>query len=115
MKIDGRTLDHATLEQVRLMAIKRVREGEEPTAVIASYGFCRTTIYKWMHLKGGPWARPEGIEFHPGYRPSAQSEASPGKASLSLDQWSRSASVRTGLWIVDARHSVRPDRAEVGY
>src|SRR6202158_4437977 len=53
MKIDGRTLDHATLEQVRLMAIKRVREGEEPTAVIASYGFCRTTIYKWMHLRAG--------------------------------------------------------------
>jgi len=30
MKIDGRTLDHATLEQIRLMAIRRVREGEDP-------------------------------------------------------------------------------------
>ena len=53
MRIDGRTLDHATLEQIRLMAIKRVREGEEPTAVIASFGFCRTTIYKWMNLAAG--------------------------------------------------------------
>jgi transposase len=53
MKIDGRTLDHATLEQIRLMAMKRVREGEEPTAVIASFGFCRTTIYKWMNLTAG--------------------------------------------------------------
>ena len=53
MKIDGRTLDHSTLEQIRLMAITRVREGEEPTAVIASYGFCRTTIYKWMNLTAG--------------------------------------------------------------
>ena len=53
MRIDGRTLDHATLEQIRLMAMKRVREGEEPAAVIASFGFCRTTIYKWMSLAAG--------------------------------------------------------------
>lgn len=53
MKLDGRTLDHATLEQIRLMAMRRVREGEEPTAVIASFGFCRTTIYKWMKLVAG--------------------------------------------------------------
>ena len=30
------------------MAIERVREGESPAAVIASYGFNRTTIYKWI-------------------------------------------------------------------
>ncbi len=48
MKRDGRTLDRATLETIRLMAIERVREGEAPTDVIASYGFNRTTIYKWM-------------------------------------------------------------------
>ena len=53
MKLDGRTLDHATLEQIRLMAIRRIREGEEPATVIASYGFCRTTIYKWMKLAAG--------------------------------------------------------------
>ena len=38
MKIDGRTLDHATLEQIRLMAIRRVCEGEDPGTVIASVG-----------------------------------------------------------------------------
>lgn len=48
MKRDGRTLDHATLETIRLMAIERVREGESPATVIASYGFNRTTIYKWI-------------------------------------------------------------------
>lgn len=53
MKIDGRTLDHATLEQIRLMAIRRVREGEDPGVVIASYGFNRTTIYKWMDKAAG--------------------------------------------------------------
>ena len=30
------------------MAVERVREGEAPSTVMASYGFCRTTIYKWL-------------------------------------------------------------------
>ena len=56
MKIDGRTLDHATLENIRLMAVRRVGEGEKPGDVIKSYGFQRTTIYKWLRearKKGG--------------------------------------------------------------
>ena len=48
MKRDGRTLDHQTLEAIRLMAVERVREGEAASEVIAAYGFNRTTIYKWI-------------------------------------------------------------------
>lgn len=48
MKRDGRKLDHQTLETIRLMAVERVREGERPSAVVSSYGFSRTTIYKWL-------------------------------------------------------------------
>jgi transposase len=48
MKRDGRTLDHATLETIRTMAVERVREGERPSEVIASYGFHRCTIYGWL-------------------------------------------------------------------
>ena len=48
MEIDGRTLAHDTLETIRMMALRRVREGEAPSAVIRSYGLCRTTIYKWL-------------------------------------------------------------------
>lgn len=48
MKRDGRTLDHRTLEEIRRMAVQRVREGERPSTVVAAYGFCRTTIYKWL-------------------------------------------------------------------
>ena len=53
MKRDGRKLDHKTLEEIRLMAVERVREGEDPSVVIASYGFCRTTIYKWLRAAKG--------------------------------------------------------------
>ena len=35
------------------MAVDRVRDGEEPSTVIASYGFCRTTIYKWLRASSG--------------------------------------------------------------
>lgn len=56
MKRDGRTLDHATLETIRLMAVERVREGEAPSTVIASYGFSRTAIYKWLAAAAKPGA-----------------------------------------------------------
>jgi transposase len=49
MKRDGRELDHRTLETIRFMAVERVREGEPPSSVIASYGFCRTTIHRWLN------------------------------------------------------------------
>jgi hypothetical protein len=48
MKRDGRSFDHRTLEAIRLMAVERVRDGEAASAVIAAYGFSRTTIYKWL-------------------------------------------------------------------
>jgi len=53
MKRDGRTLDHGTLETIRTMAVARVREGERPSVVIASYGFHRCTIYRWLQAARG--------------------------------------------------------------
>ncbi len=53
MTRDGRTLDHGTLETIRTMAVERVREGERPSDVIASYGFHRCTIYPWLTATRG--------------------------------------------------------------
>src|SRR5579864_5679951 len=53
MKRDGRTLDHQTLEEMRRMAVQRVREGERPAAVMASFGLHRTVIYKWLNAAAG--------------------------------------------------------------
>jgi len=48
-KIDGRTLDHKTLEHLRKLAVKRVIEdGEAPSAVMESLGMSRTAIYPWL-------------------------------------------------------------------
>jgi transposase len=37
------------------MAVRRVQEGERPSAVIRAYGLCRTSIYKWLRAaqRGG--------------------------------------------------------------
>jgi transposase len=54
MTRDGRSFDHRTLEAIRMMAVERVRDGERPASVIASYGFNRTTIYKWLKAASKP-------------------------------------------------------------
>jgi len=47
--IDGRTLDHNTLNHIRIQAVRRVIEdGESPSEVMRSYGLCRTSIYPWL-------------------------------------------------------------------
>ena len=48
MKVDGRSWSHEMAEEIRRLAVSRVRSGESPSAVIASYGLCRTTIYRWL-------------------------------------------------------------------
>ena len=41
-------MDHKTLETIREMAVRRVLDGEKAADVMASYGFGRTSIYKWL-------------------------------------------------------------------
>lgn len=55
MIIDGRMLSHEASETIRIMAIRRVNEGERPSEVIQSYGLCRTAIYRWLRAakRGG--------------------------------------------------------------
>jgi len=46
MKRDGRTLAHNTLEEMRVLAVQRMSEGEHPEAVAASFGMNRSWAYK---------------------------------------------------------------------
>lgn len=38
-------------EEVRRLSVARVHAGERPSAVIASFGLCRTTIYRWLRAE----------------------------------------------------------------
>lgn len=46
MKRDGRRVSRVALEEMRLMALDRLREGESPAAVAASFGLHRSWAYK---------------------------------------------------------------------
>ena len=68
MKIDGRTLDHKTLEHLRITAVRRVVEDHQaPSAVMESMGLCRTSIYRWLrrHQQDGWEALAEKIAQGP--------------------------------------------------
>jgi transposase len=49
-KIDGRHLDHATNEFIRKNAVRRYLSGESASAIMSGYGYCETTIYKWISI-----------------------------------------------------------------
>jgi hypothetical protein len=42
MKKDGRQHDRKTQEAIRMMAMKRIAEGEDVTTVMGRLGLCRT-------------------------------------------------------------------------
>jgi transposase len=65
MKRDGRGFDHRTLEAIRLMAVERVRDGERPSSVVASFGFSRTTIYKWIRAAATPGVGLKALHSRP--------------------------------------------------
>ena len=54
-KIDGRALDHRTLEEIRIRAVRQVEAGQSPEDVIRALGFGRTVIYDWLakYREGG--------------------------------------------------------------
>jgi transposase len=66
MKIDGRKHNHETLETMRIMAVRRVREGEAPSAVMKSYGLCRTSIYRWLRAAQAGGEKALHSRRHPG-------------------------------------------------
>lgn len=46
--VDGRKLDHKTLEAIRIRAVQSVQSGQSPETVIAALGMTRRIIYKWI-------------------------------------------------------------------
>lgn len=53
MKRDGRTLAHNTLEEMRVLAVRRMSEGEHPADVAASLGLNRSWAYKCRAAASG--------------------------------------------------------------
>jgi len=52
---DGRKLDHKTLEQLRLRAVRQIEQGAHPEDVAAALGMTRAAVYGWLakYREGG--------------------------------------------------------------
>ena len=121
MRIDGRTLSHETPETIRLLAVRRVKEGETPRCVIQSVGLCRTTIYKW--LKAATWGGETALKArtHPGRKPALLP-----RQKLQVRRWITGKDPRQygfdcGLWtrqsvaaLIEQRFEVRMGVTAVG-
>jgi transposase len=65
---DARSLDHKTLEEIRIRAVERVHAGESPEDVIHTLGFTRSCIYTWLALyRAGGWGalRAQALQGRP--------------------------------------------------
>lgn len=55
-KTDARQLDHQTLEDMRIRAVKAVQSGISPEDVAVTFSVHRTALYKWLALyRDGGW------------------------------------------------------------
>jgi transposase len=53
---DARKLDHKTLEEMRMRAVRCVQQGQSPVIVAKALGINRTTIYDWLaQYRRGGW------------------------------------------------------------
>src|SRR5216117_2979523 len=98
MRIDGLTLSHDTSETIRHLAVQRVKEGERPSSVVASYGLCRTTIYRWLRAARRGGMKALNARKHPG-PPSTLSS----RQKLQVRRWINGKDPRQygfdfGLW-----------------
>ena len=56
-KTDARQLDHQTLEDMRIRAVKSVQNGTSPEDVAVIFDVHRTAVYKWLALyRDGGWS-----------------------------------------------------------
>ena len=56
MRTDGRSLDHATLTELRKRGVAAVQSGESPQSVAAALGVHLRTVFRWLaEYRRGGW------------------------------------------------------------
>jgi transposase len=98
MKNDGRTLSHDENETIRRLAVRRVLSGEKPSDVMASFGYCRTSMYRWLREYREEGKKSLRAKLHPG--PISKLTDS---QKLELKKWiikkdPRDHGLESGLW-----------------
>jgi transposase-like protein len=56
MKVDGRKLNHAHLEEIRFEAVKAVQAGKSPSEVAREMGLYPNRVFVWLAMyRAGGW------------------------------------------------------------
>ncbi|HAZ08597.1 MAG TPA: IS630 family transposase [Elusimicrobia bacterium] len=98
MRIDGRILSHEMSEQIRRMAVQRVKEGEKPSAVIKSFGLSRPCIYPWLRAERKNGVQALAARKHPGREPALTPQEKAGVRRWICGKDPRQYGFDFGLW-----------------
>ena len=110
MKRDGLKLEHATLEEFRLLAVRRVKAGEKPADLVKSPRMNRTSIYRWLKASSGRGKGERALAARPAtgrpskLTPTQQAQVfrwingkDPRHPRLDFGLWTRQIAGSTGL------------------
>src|SRR6202047_5218825 len=109
---DARSLDHKTLEALRIRAVGRVQAGKSPSAVARTLGVTVRTMYGW--LAGALPARRLGrLEGQTVIRPSAEVERARDAMDLRRGDAEEPVAAAIFVRIVDARDGGDADQKKI--
>ncbi len=109
---DARSLDHTTLEALRIRAVRNVQAGESPSAVALALGVTARTMYGW--LAGALPARRLGrFDGQTVSRPAAEVDRARDAMDLRHGDAEEPAAAAIYVCIVDARDGGDSDQEEI--
>lgn len=101
-------MSHEQNEFIRRMAVQRVRDGERPSDVIASYGLCRTSIYRWLRQAADGSSPALAARKHPGRSPKLNQSQQSQVVRWIVGKEPRQQALDFGLWTRDlVRHLIK--------